>query len=39
MLLAVPPADDPAWDTETLFDTVRDTLALAKIRAVDGSQP
>ena len=37
VLLAVPPTDDPAWDTEALFDTVRETLALAKLRAVDGS--
>jgi hypothetical protein len=37
VLLAVPPTDDPAWDTEALVDTVRDTLTLAKLRAVDGS--
>ena len=38
VLLAVPPAAGPAWDTGTLLDTVRDTLTLAKIRAVDGSR-
>jgi hypothetical protein len=37
VLLAVPPADDPSWDTEALVDTIRDTLTLAKVRAVDGS--
>ena len=37
VLLAVPPTADPAWDTEALVDTVRDTLTLAKVRAVDGS--
>jgi hypothetical protein len=35
VLLAVPPTDAASWDTETLIDTVRETLTLAKIRAVD----
>jgi hypothetical protein len=36
VLLAVPPTTDAAsWDNETLFDTVRETLALAKVRLVD----
>jgi hypothetical protein len=38
VLLAVPPTDDATWDPEAIVDTVRDTLALAKLRAVDGSQ-
>ena len=37
VLLAVPPSATAAWDTETLIDTVRETLTLAKIRAVDSS--
>jgi hypothetical protein len=37
VLLAVPPAPGAAWDPEALVDTVRETLTLAKIRAVDGS--
>jgi hypothetical protein len=37
VLLAVPPSTTATWDTETLIDTVRETLALAKIRAVDSS--
>jgi hypothetical protein len=37
VLVAVPPTTAPAWDVETLIDTVRETLALAKIRAVDGA--
>jgi hypothetical protein len=37
VLLAVPPTAAATWDTDTLIDTVRDTLTLAKIRAVDGS--
>jgi hypothetical protein len=36
VLLAVPPTDTPIWDVETLLDTVRETLTLAKIRGVDG---
>jgi hypothetical protein len=36
VLLAVPPTSDAAsWDNETLIDTVRETLALAKVRLVD----
>jgi hypothetical protein len=35
VLLAVPPTTATAWDIDTLIDTVRDTLTLAKIRAVD----
>jgi hypothetical protein len=35
ILLAVPPAG--TWDTETLFDIVRETLDLAKMRLVDGA--
>jgi hypothetical protein len=36
VLLAVPPsATTLAWDSETLVDTVRETLALAKLRMVD----
>ena len=37
VLLAVPPSATAAWDTDTLLDTVRETLTLAKIRAVDSS--
>jgi hypothetical protein len=37
VLLAVPPTAAATWDTDTLIDTVRDTLILAKIRAVDSS--
>jgi hypothetical protein len=37
VLLAVPPTADAIWDTELLIDTIRDTLTLAKIRAVDGT--
>ena len=37
VLLAVPPPAATSWDTETLIDTVRDTLTLAKIRAVDSA--
>jgi hypothetical protein len=37
VLLAVPPTAAATWDTDMLIDTVRDTLTLAKIRAVDGS--
>jgi hypothetical protein len=36
LLLAVPPTPDAAtWDDDTLLDTVRETLALAKVRLVD----
>lgn len=31
------PTAGAAWDTEMLIDTVRETLSLAKIRAVDGA--
>jgi hypothetical protein len=37
VLLAVPPTNAASWDEETLLDTVRETLMLAKIRAVDGA--
>ena len=37
VLLAVPPSATAAWDTDTLLDTIRETLTLAKIRAVDSS--
>lgn len=37
VLLAVPPATAATWDLEMLIDTVRETLLLAKIRAVDSS--
>ena len=37
VLLAVPPTTAPSWDRDTLLDTVRETLLLAKIRAVDSS--
>jgi hypothetical protein len=39
ILLAVPPAppaDVPFWDAERLVDILRETLGLAKMRAVDG---
>lgn len=36
VLLAVPPTPDAAtWDDDTLLDTIRETLALAKVRLVD----
>jgi hypothetical protein len=36
VLLAVPPTlDATTWDTDTLLDTVRETLTLAKLRLVD----
>jgi hypothetical protein len=31
------PTAGAAWDTEMLIDTVRETLSLAKIRAIDGA--
>ena len=37
VLLAVPPTAAPTWDHDTLLDTVRETLSLAKIRAVDNT--
>ena len=37
VLLAVPPAAATGWDDDTLIDTVRETLSLAKIRSVDSS--
>jgi hypothetical protein len=37
ILLAVPPTGAPTWDHDTLLDTVRETLLLAKVRTVDGS--
>ena len=37
VLLAVPPTSATTWDIDTLIDTVRETLLLAKIRAVDSS--
>ena len=37
VLLAVPPTTAASWDHDTLLDTVRETLSLAKVRAVDGS--
>jgi hypothetical protein len=37
VLVAVPPDAAAAWDTDTLIDTVRETLLLARIRGVDGS--
>jgi hypothetical protein len=37
VLLAVPPSATATWDQETLVDTVREALNLAKIRAVDSS--
>jgi hypothetical protein len=36
VLLAVPPSTaQPAWDVETLFATLRETLLLAQVRLVD----
>jgi hypothetical protein len=37
VLLAVPATSAATWATDTLIDTVRETLLLAKIRAVDSS--
>jgi hypothetical protein len=37
VLLAVPPTAAATWDTDVLLDTVRETLTLAKLRAVDGA--
>src|SRR5262249_26520079 len=37
VLLAVPPTSATTWDTDTLLDTVRETLLLAKIRSVDST--
>ena len=37
VLLAVPPTAAPSWDHDTLLDTVRETLLLAKVRSVDSS--
>ena len=37
VLLAVPPSATAAWDNDTLLDTIRETLTLAKIRTVDSS--
>ncbi len=37
VLIAVTPTAGAAWDTEMLIDTVRETLSLAKIRAIDGA--
>jgi hypothetical protein len=37
ILLAVPPASAASWDHDTLLDTVRETLLLAKVRTVDSS--
>jgi hypothetical protein len=37
VLIAVPPDAATPWDTDTLIDTVRETLMLAKIRGVDSS--
>ena len=37
ILLAVPPTGVPTWDHDTLLDTVRETLLLAKVRTVDCS--
>jgi hypothetical protein len=37
VLLAIPPTSATTWDIDTLIDTVRETLLLAKIRAVDSS--
>jgi hypothetical protein len=36
VLVAVPPANDKTWSLETLIAVLRETLELAKIRAVDG---
>ena len=38
VLLAVPPPGATTWDPEALLDIVRETLTLAKLRGVDGSQ-
>lgn len=38
VLIAVPPAGMPSWDQDTLLDIVHETLMLAKLRGVDGSQ-
>jgi hypothetical protein len=38
VLLAVPPPGAASWDPEMLLDVVRETLDLAKLRGVDGSQ-
>jgi hypothetical protein len=35
IVLGVHPGDAPAWDVDTLLDTVRETVELARIRAVD----
>lgn len=35
ILLAVPPGDEPAWSPSALEQTVRETLDLARVRAVD----
>jgi hypothetical protein len=36
VLLAVPPTDAPTWDFDTLTAILKETIELAKIRAVDG---
>jgi len=36
ILLAVPPDDSTAWTDELVEDSVREALALAKLRLVDG---
>lgn len=38
VLLAVPPPGAATWDPEALLDILRETLTLAKLRGVDGSQ-
>ncbi len=38
ILLAVPPPGATTWDPEALLDIVRETLTMAKLRGVDGSQ-
>jgi hypothetical protein len=38
ILLAVPPGDEPAWTEAAVEETIRDALALARIRLVDGDQ-
>ena len=35
IVLGVHPGDRPTWDVDTLLDTVRETIELARIRAVD----
>jgi hypothetical protein len=35
IVLGVHPGDAPAWNVDTLLDTVRETVELARIRAVD----